>query len=99
GMDANLFQSPGLLARADDGVIRFGGMGMDSKRFKEALNVFRTIADEFLPNAKALNAEGNVNKIELLQEFVDAVRQGGYRRYGVATDLGEAPFGAVDARV
>jgi hypothetical protein len=99
GIPAEAFTSPGLQARAVDGVVKFGAMGMNTKAFKEALNVYRTIADEFLPNSKVLNAEGNINKIDLLiGEFIPAMLQGGYRRYNVATDLGEAPVGAVKAR-
>jgi hypothetical protein len=99
GIPADMFTSPGLQARAVDGVVKFGAMGMNTKAFKEALNVYRTIADEFLPNSKVLNAEGNINKIDLLVgEFIPAMLQGGYRRYKVATDLGEAPVGAVRAR-
>jgi hypothetical protein len=99
GIPAEVFVSPFLRDRAVDGVVKFGAMGMNTKQFRESLNVFRTIADEFLPNSKVLNSEGAVNKADLLiGEFIPAMLQGGYRRYKVATDLGEAPVGAVRAR-
>jgi hypothetical protein len=96
GLPAALFQSEGLIGptgRAADGLVRFGGMGMDSKRFQESLNVLRSIGDEFLANSRHLN------KVDfMLGEFIPATLQGGYRRYGVATELGEAPFATAKTR-
>lgn len=100
GIAANLFQSTGLLARADaDGMIRFGSMGLNTKKVQTALNSFRAVADEFLQSAEFLNKEGTVNKIDAAMSMAEAVRQGGYRAYGVATDLGNMPMGTSRVRV
>jgi hypothetical protein len=98
GIPANLFQSAGLLARAgDDGLIRFGASGMNTKKFVESLNSFRSIADEYLANSKILNGTGPLNRVALNSELVDAVQQGGYRYYGVAADAA-AKYGDVIAK-
>jgi hypothetical protein len=100
GIAANLFQSTGLLARADaDGMIRFGTMGLNTKTVQTALNSFRSIADEFLANADTFKRDGALNKIDAAMEMAEAVRQGGYRAYGVATDLGNMPLGTSRVKV
>lgn len=98
GLPANLFQSAGLLARADsDGIIRFGSMGMNTKNFREALNSFRAIADEYLANSSILNrTDGVLNRPDLIAEFADAVQQGGYKYYKVAKDAA-ATYGNIEA--
>lgn len=100
GIPANLFQSQKLLDRADsDGMIRFGSMGLNTPQVQEALNSFRSVADEYLANSSALKVEGEANKISVLAELAEATTQGGYRRYGVATEAGQAAYGATSVKV
>ncbi len=101
GVDGSLFQSEGLRARIGaDGLVRFGSSGMNSKNFVDALQSFRMSAEEMLRNAPSLKGEGEINKLEfMLEDFLPAVEQGSYRRFGEATELGEAPLGTKKTRV
>lgn len=100
GMPANLFQSEKILKRADsDGMVRFGSMGLNTEQVQSALNSFRSVADDFLANSSSLKVQGDANKISVMAEIAEATQQGGYRLYGVATDAGNAAFGAAGVNV
>ena len=98
GMASNLFQSEGLLARADAaGMVRFGGMNLNNA--KEALTIFQKNANELIDSLESLSGGPIYNKVDFANEFKAGLEQAGYRYYNVATSLGDAPIGTTSARV
>jgi len=98
GMDANLFQSAGLLERAgEDGLIRFGTMNLQN--IKEPIRIFQQVAGEFLNTAQSLAEGPLLNKIDFASELNEAMNVGGYRFYNVANELGSAPLGTITTRL
>ena len=99
GMAANVFQSPGLLARANEkGLVQFGAMNLQN--LKEPLRVYQQAAENILNNSVALATSGPVlDKLSFVNEFMDGMRQAGYRFYNVADDAASVPLGAKTSRL
>ena len=99
GMAANVFQSPGLLARANEkGLVQFGAMNLQN--LKEPLRVYQQAAENILNNSVALATSGPVlDKLSFVNEFMDGMRQAGYRFYNVADDAASVPLGTKTTRL
>lgn len=97
GMDAGLFQSTGILNRADEkGVVRFGNVGLANN--PEAMRIYQQAAEDVLASP-ALQQGPLLHKPDFIADFSDAMNNAGYRYYNVATDAAEVPAAAKSGRV
>lgn len=98
GIQANVYQSAGMLARAgQDGLIKFGNMNLQN--LKEPLRIYQQAAQDFLQNSKALQGGPILNKVDFMVEFTDAMKQAGYRFYNVADEASSIPTGTKTTRL
>jgi hypothetical protein len=96
GIPVNLFSSAGIQNAAVDGLVKFSP-GIFTEGFTKAVQKgFRSVADEVIA-MPFLQAGGNIDKKELMDTVLVALKQGGARVYGIATALGEAPVGTTKA--
>lgn len=87
GMDVNLFQSEGLLQRADsEGLVRFGSMNLSN--IKEPLKIYQNFANEFVNTAQSLNQGPLLHKHNFLTELHESALEAGRKFYNVATENG-----------
>lgn len=99
GLPVNLFSSQKLQDLAVDGVVKWPAAVFGQKGFLAALQgPYRAVADD-LPLLDALTGSGLVNKLEgqdsAAMVLLDAFDVGGLRRYGRATEYGQAPLNTV----
>lgn len=99
GVKADLFQSPGLIARADEkGLIRFGSMNLQN--LQEPLRIYQQAAQDLLTNSKTLQGGPVFDKLNFfLDEFIPSIQQQGWRFYNVADDMPNVPTGAKTTRL